>query len=127
MTTLMAGMEALCSSLAVKRLGVLKLMLVVVCIYMVGAVPPQQVENATSVMSLAQQLGRLMENCALGQGQAPRAESMIENGLKNGSWILLANCHLMLSWSGTLEEIIENYANSAPGEIHDDYRLAFSP
>jgi dynein heavy chain len=81
------------------------------------------VDPTKGVAGLAQQLGRVMENCALGQGQAPRAESMIDMGLKEGTWVLLANCHLMLSWASTLEKIIESYANSSPGDIHDDYRL----
>jgi dynein heavy chain len=81
------------------------------------------VDPTKGVMGLAQQMGRVMENCALGQGQAPRAENMIDHGLKEGTWVLLANCHLMLSWAGTLEKIIENYANSSAGEIHQDYRL----
>ena len=46
-----------------------------------------------------------MANVALGQGQAPAAIRMIEDGSRNGSWVFLANCHLMLSWMPELEKV----------------------
>ncbi len=39
---------------------------------------------------------------SLGQGQAPMATRMIEEGAKNGHWGFLANCHLSLSWNKVL-------------------------
>eukprot|EP00501_MAST-03F_sp_TOSAG23-6_P002456 GSMAST32.ASY1.ANO1.2566.1 assembled CDS len=42
---------------------------------------------------------------------------------QDGSWVFLANCHLMLSWLGTLEKIISEYCE---GEPHKDFRLWLS-
>jgi len=33
---------------------------------------------------------------SLGQGQAKKAEDKITEGIKNGTWLYLANCHLSI-------------------------------
>merc|ERR1719399_1612847 len=38
---------------------------------------------------------------ALGQGQGPKAEHLIDAGTKNGHWVLLQNCHLLVSGGPT--------------------------
>ena len=49
---------------------------------------------------------------------------MLEEGLANGSWVFLANCHLMLSWMPTLEKLIEQHLiESTP---HKNFRLWLS-
>eukprot|EP00792_Barthelona_sp_PAP020_P009037 TRINITY_DN3265_c0_g2_i1.p1 TRINITY_DN3265_c0_g2~~TRINITY_DN3265_c0_g2_i1.p1 ORF type:complete len:4670 (+),score=1289.10 TRINITY_DN3265_c0_g2_i1:29-14038(+) len=60
---------------------------------------------------------------ALGQGQTPIAESAIEKAMASGGWVLLANCHLSVSWLPDLEKIIA----SLPGQkVHPRFRLWLS-
>ena len=51
---------------------------------------------------------------ALGQGQSPHAIRLIDNGVTEGHWVLLANCHLMMSWLGELDKIIEQMPARQP-------------
>lgn len=60
---------------------------------------------------------------ALGQGQAPTATRLIEDGLREGNWVFLANCHLMTSWLPTLDKIIEAFETKQP---HENFRLWLS-
>ena len=40
---------------------------------------------------------------ALGQGQGPKAEELIEFGTSKGYWVLLQNCHLLVSCSAEIK------------------------
>lgn len=44
---------------------------------------------------------------------------MIRAGVQQGLWILLANCHLCISWMPKLEAIVEQMV----GSNHTDFRL----
>jgi dynein heavy chain len=65
------------------------------------------VDPTKQLTTLAADLGQTTGICALGQGQGPRAESLLDEGVKKGSWVFLANCHLMLSWMPILEKRID--------------------
>jgi dynein heavy chain len=60
---------------------------------------------------------------ALGQGQAPIATKLIQEAVKEGNWVFLANCHLMTSWLPTLDKIIEGLEGQKP---HETFRLWLS-
>lgn len=82
------------------------------------------VDPTNGILQLASFLNQRVENCALGQGQEGTAVRMIEEGLKNGNWVFLANCHLMLSWMPTLDKMIETLI--VEGTPHSHFRLWLS-
>lgn len=81
------------------------------------------VDPTAGIFQLASLMNQRVENCALGQGQAPTAVRMIEEGVKCGNWVFLANCHLMLSWMPQLEKMIESIVEGNP---HPKFRLWLS-
>uniref|UniRef100_H3DNF8 Dynein axonemal heavy chain 2 n=1 Tax=Tetraodon nigroviridis TaxID=99883 RepID=H3DNF8_TETNG len=60
---------------------------------------------------------------SLGQGQAPIARKMIGEGVRNGHWVFLANCHLSLSWMPELDKLVEQLQVEQP---HPNFRLWLS-
>ncbi|XP_076145705.1 dynein axonemal heavy chain 2 [Alosa pseudoharengus] len=83
------------------------------------------VDPTVQLLQLAETsgMGRRFHALSLGQGQAPIATRMIKEGVKNGHWVFLANCHLSLSWMPQLDKLVEQLQVEEP---HPDFRLWLS-
>ncbi|ORY49032.1 hypothetical protein BCR33DRAFT_714104 [Rhizoclosmatium globosum] len=79
-------------------------------------------DPANSLYKFAEEMrfSKKLTGVSLGQGQGPKAEALIREGLERGLWILLQNCHLAPSWMPTLDRIIDGVT---PDKVHRDFRL----
>jgi dynein heavy chain len=64
--------------------------------------------------------GDRMFSISLGQGQGPFAENAIKEAIEKGTWVLLQNCHLLVSWLPTLQKLVEEID---PANTNPDFRL----
>ena len=79
-----------------------------------GADPQSDIQKFCDEMGMTSRF----KFVALGQGQGPIAEQLLENGYRRGNWVLLQNCHLLASWLKTLERILNEMKDP-----HKDFRL----
>eukprot|EP01112_Ceratiomyxa_fruticulosa_P023297 TRINITY_DN8841_c0_g1_i2.p1 TRINITY_DN8841_c0_g1~~TRINITY_DN8841_c0_g1_i2.p1 ORF type:complete len:786 (-),score=133.90 TRINITY_DN8841_c0_g1_i2:9-2105(-) len=81
-----------------------------------GADPIEDLWRFAEEMRFAKKL----DSISLGQGQGARAEILIRDAMERGTWVLLQNCHLCVSWMPSLEKIVESIE---PEKVHRDFRL----
>uniref|UniRef100_A0A8D2QN50 Dynein heavy chain n=1 Tax=Zosterops lateralis melanops TaxID=1220523 RepID=A0A8D2QN50_ZOSLA len=81
-----------------------------------GTDPAADLYKFAEEMKFTQKLSAI----SLGQGQGPRAETLLHNAMEQGNWVFFQNCHLAPSWMPSLERLIEAID---PGKVHPDFRL----
>ncbi|KAL0970220.1 hypothetical protein UPYG_G00238880 [Umbra pygmaea] len=83
------------------------------------------VDPTESLLQLAEAsgMGKRFHVLSLGQGQDPIATRMFKEGVDNGHWVFLVNCHLSLSWMPKLDKLVEQLQLEEP---HPDFRLWLS-
>ncbi|KAL3846382.1 hypothetical protein ACJMK2_017380 [Sinanodonta woodiana] len=83
------------------------------------------VDPTSALLQLAEQsnMAQRFHALSLGQGQAPIATRMIKEGVREGNWVFLANCHLSLSWMPQLDKLVEQLQVEEP---HPEFRLWLS-
>ena len=52
--------------------------------------------------------------------KGPVASRLIDSAIKDGTWVVLQNCHLAVSWMPAMEKICEEFT---PDKVHADFRL----
>jgi dynein heavy chain len=75
-----------------------------------------------SLLKFAELKKKQLTTVSLGQGQGPIAQRHIKEGVLNGQWVVLQNCHLAVSWMGTLEKICEDLSPD-PKKTNREFRL----
>lgn len=64
-------------------------------------------DPTAALLKFAEERGRRVEVVSLGQGQGPVAQRWIDEGVQEGFWVVLQNCHLAKSFLPHLELICE--------------------
>ncbi|XP_006151956.1 dynein heavy chain 2, axonemal [Tupaia chinensis] len=83
------------------------------------------VDPTGALLQLAENTGmaQRFHALSLGQGQAPIAARLLRDGVVQGHWVFLANCHLSLSWMPNLDKLVEQLQVEDP---HPSFRLWLS-
>ncbi|XP_073903040.1 dynein axonemal heavy chain 2 isoform X5 [Castor canadensis] len=83
------------------------------------------VDPTSALLQLAENTGmaQRFHALSLGQGQAPIAARLLRDGVMQGHWVFLANCHLSLSWMPNLDKLVEQLQVEDP---HPSFRLWLS-
>ncbi|XP_039087571.1 dynein heavy chain 2, axonemal [Hyaena hyaena] len=83
------------------------------------------VDPTGALLQLAEHTGmaQRFHALSLGQGQAPIAARLLREGVIQGHWVFLANCHLSLSWMPNLDKLVEQLQVEDP---HPSFRLWLS-
>jgi dynein heavy chain, axonemal len=79
-------------------------------------------DPASDIIKLANKLQKKYSYISLGEGQENNAKEKIRNGISKGNWVILMNCHLLISWMKIVENIIEKLGENEKN-LNKDFRL----
>lgn len=84
----------------------------------------QGTDLSGDIEQLAEDMKMPLNRISMGQGQAPQAHEYVKNGIANGGWVLLQNCHLGIDYLEVLEPLLfdlkEQYEK---GEVDETFRI----
>ncbi|CAK9099813.1 Dynein axonemal heavy chain 6 (Axonemal beta dynein heavy chain 6) (Ciliary dynein heavy chain 6) [Durusdinium trenchii] len=89
----------------------------IVFVLSTGADPTSMLLRFAQEVDMASTMGVI----SLGQGQGPKAKTMVVEARKKGTWVLLQNCHLYKTFMPELEKMCEELEE--PSMTHKDFRL----
>ena len=78
------------------------------------------------IQDLARKRKKSVLGISMGQGQEPAARKLLEQGIAEGVWVLLQNCHLGLSFMGECKEwvaALPKLEEATPGAVNPVFRL----
>ena len=79
-----------------------------ICLLSTGSDPSSQIEG------MAKSRAQECKSLALGQGQEEIARRMLNEGIENGNWLMLQNCHLSLSFCDEIMQTMIDAKNINP-------------
>ena len=78
------------------------------------------------INDLARKKKKTVLGISMGQGQEPAARKLLDQGINEGIWVLLQNCHLGLSFMGECQEWViglPKLEEATPGTVQPEFRL----
>jgi dynein heavy chain len=78
------------------------------------------------IQDLCRKRKKTVLGISMGQGQEPAARKLLEQGITEGIWVLLQNCHLGLSFMGECKEWVAGLPKmeeATPGSVLPSFRL----
>uniref|UniRef100_A0A8D8RBM8 Dynein heavy chain 2, axonemal n=1 Tax=Cacopsylla melanoneura TaxID=428564 RepID=A0A8D8RBM8_9HEMI len=91
--------------------------------------PSPEYDHMVSMKRIARELNMEKElaTICLGPGQTGTAEKLIENAMKTGGWVYIANCHATLSWLiSYVGNIVDDLQEEIINDCHPKFRLWLS-
>ena len=74
----------------------------------------QGADPTAAIAELAKRRKRTVRTISMGQGQEPAARKLIATGVGQGSWVMLQNCHLGLSFMAEVEQTLRKLEEARP-------------
>ncbi len=78
------------------------------------------VDPSASIFKAAESTAHQIYSISMGQGQGKKAEGLIAQAQEEGSWVLLQNCHLAISWMPVLEALVAGLPSAS---LNPEFRL----